>query len=146
MTRKPLYTGGIATNIGITISDAVRTLGEREERNTEVFEKVYNEQDGKNIFQGMLHGRKGKTTNVTHFQMHAKAADILKMRDEGKPVIPLFYDEVEDRYVLPDSYRDAVLQGYICQHCLEWQGVPNAPYCNWMTVPGDGCGCRMDRE
>jgi hypothetical protein len=46
--------------------------------------------------------------------------------------IKIFYEEDNEAYRL----------GYICENCVQYQAVPNAPICNWLNNPSDGCGHR----
>jgi hypothetical protein len=122
--------------VDLVLDEKARRAGETEEKNLEHFEK-WDGQDHDYAFRGMF--RPGKTDHIiSDHQTHMGIGDVIKRKREGKPVIPVFYHMESGTWILSDSDQDAVMSGYICENCLEWQEIPNAPTCN--SVSGFSCG------
>lgn len=132
-----LMRGGIISNVDLVpISSEEREQHELLEKNVDEMQQVLDEAgDGTNAFQGVS---SGAPSVVSKRQLTMTLNDVLEQRRRDEPVIPIYYDENEDRWVLPDEYHAAWIAGYLCQHCLGWQELTHHPVCN--TVGGGSCG------
>lgn len=69
-----------------------------------------------------------------------QAARVRARMQAGEPPLLLGIDPKTGMKAFYDEDQDAFEQGWICSNCVQYQAVPNAPQCNWMNKPDDGCG------
>lgn len=79
---------------------------------------------------------------VTEDQIKYDARDVVARRNEGKPVVPVFYftdpNTGETHWVLTDEDGAAMEEGYICENCLGWQQDASSWECK--TIHNFNCG------
>lgn len=137
------FRGGILTNVGARLTPQQLAELEKEARNVETMEKALASEDGEYGFRGKV--KHGGQSVVSGFQDGLQTlADVVKRKHEGKPVVPVYYDDMQDAWVLTEEDRLAVMSGYLCENCLEWQEVPNSPVCKSIKG-GYSCGHRPER-
>lgn len=69
-----------------------------------------------------------------------RAARVRTRMAEGKPPLLVSIDPTTGIKIFAEEDKEAYEAGYICPNCVQYQAVPNAPSCNWLTKPDDGCG------
>lgn len=136
----------LITNLDRKLSDKEKYEAEKEEWNTHVVDEAVRQSEGYSYLGGMnpRTGPDGKKLNViTNDQKNWKAEDARKRWQAGKAVKPIYtihHDDGEVTWVLTEADQEAVRLGYVCENCLEWQRVPNAPKCE--SVRGFSCNYR----
>lgn len=128
--------------------------GVKLEEHTEVVNRYLEGVDGTYGFQGLL--PRGGEITVPKATMkdgisHAERIERVKERmAKGEPPLLVAYDPETETPLFAEQDKEAYEAGYICPGCFQWQGVPNAPECNWLRPditsnmdPRDlGCGHR----
>lgn len=111
---------------------------EKEEWNTHVIAEAEKETQ-EYQYQGELNPRQSV---ITRTQEQWATRDLMKRKHRGEPIIPVFHftdpETGDTQWVLTDEDAMAVMQGYVCENCLEWQRIPNSPKCEWNN--GGTCG------
>ena len=120
--KKNRGTGGLFSNIDRTMSELEIINAEREETNLAKYNEIMDAQTDYE-FRGEFIG--GKDLLITDRQNNMNLADVLDRRKKGLKVIPVAWHRPTGLWILTDADRDAVLSGYLCENCLEWQEVPN---------------------
>lgn len=125
----------ITTNVDLRKLTPQQILaGEREERNLAAFEQAMDQPDYQ--FQGLY--APGKQNLVSTTQVNWSLSDVIRRKHSGEKIIPVMYHKESGVWILADEDREAVLSGYVCENCLEWQDIPNHRVCN--SVTGFSCG------
>lgn len=132
--KKKIFNGGIISNLDNVLSKLEVIEGEKEERNLHNFESVMDAQTDYE-FRGEF--VPGKDLLITDRQNNFHVADVLKRRRDGKPIKPIAWHRESGMWILTDADQDAVMSGYVCENCLEWQEIPSVR-CN--SVSGFSCG------
>lgn len=124
--------GGVMSNVDLVdLRPEYRAREERFEENLHAMGETMKEATG---FLGMGAGLPS-VVGRNHMKSYE---DIMEERRRGDQVEAIFYDEVENRWIIPDEYKAVWAAGYLCQHCLGWQQIPHHHMCN--TVHGGSCG------
>jgi hypothetical protein len=69
-----------------------------------------------------------------------RAARVRLRMSEGKAPLLISFDPKTGVKIFAEEDKEAFEDGYICENCIQYQAVPHAPKCNWLTNPNDGCG------
>lgn len=70
----------------------------------------------------------------------ARVARVNARMNNGEPPLLVSIDPKTGIKIFAEEDKDAFEHGYICENCVQYQAVPNAPQCNWANNPTDGCG------
>lgn len=72
------------------------------------------------------------------------AARVRARMNAGEPPRLMAIDPDTGVKIFYEEDQEAFEMGYICPNCIQYQAVPNAPKCNWLTKSNDGCGHSND--
>lgn len=61
-----------------------------------------------------------------------------RLEQGGRPLL-LSIDPKDGTKIFHEEDREAFEDGYICENCVQFQSVPFAPSCTWLSAEG-GCG------
>ena len=114
------------------------------EEHVSIYEDFLKNTDGDYGYQGQgfLNGRK-KYVPKNMYANNAQAVERVRLRmKNGHPPLLISYDPDTGIKIFAEEDKEAYEHGYICENCIQYQAVPNAPTCNWLTNPTDGCGHR----
>ncbi len=124
----------ISSNIDLAKKERQRI--EREEKQEAIVEDVLAKQTD-HEFRGVH--KLGSDLVISKSQDKMNVSDVLRRKREGKPIVPIAYHVESDTWILSDADQDAIMSGYVCENCLEWQEVPHSVICKWERT-GGSCG------
>lgn len=148
MAGKHFYDrGGIITNLDLKLGHEELKRGLQLEEHTAILDDHLRKTDGTYGWQGSVAGNAKLTVpkaSLDYLLSNKQRVERVRARmKEGTPPQPISYDETLDTIIFAEEDQEAFEDGYICINCYQWQAVPHAPKCNWLTAKSDdesGCG------
>lgn len=140
------YKDGTQKSMNSALSMDEMQRGIELEKHVSIFEDYLNSGaagDGTYGYQGDYAGEKrltapkAMTGDLSHSAMVAR---VRARMDQGLAPLLVSMDPKTGVKIFAEEDKDAFQHGYICENCVQYQAVPNAPKCNWMRKPDDGCG------
>lgn len=137
---------GFKTLLGSTMTREEMARSIKLEEHVSIYDDYLNSGvagDGTYGYQGnfaksrMLTAPKAVTGGIA---MAERVARVRARMENGNPPLMVSYDPETGIKIFAEEDKEAYEAGYICENCIQYQAVPSAPKCNWLTNPSDGCG------